>query len=372
MKRIGIIGAGISGLVFASLIRENPNFEITIFEKDQIQNNSINGIQLSPNAMAILDKLKFSNFNKDKFFNIRGINFFDICENKKISTMSFDYLNRNQYISLNRSDLINFLINEFLLQEIIINKCVKQIDNNKVILEDQSEVSFDILIVSDGIFSKIRPKNIKPIYSGYSAYRGFFKNSVQKEYIDLFLGKDFHLVCYPIDKLQNSSFTMVEKTSQIHNDSEYNFEIKNFKEKLKNFSISNLEDIANCTKVKMWPIFKLNKIFYGEKDMFFIGDSAHGFIPSRAQGAAQAIEDSYALYKFIIAKNLSAKKFYDFRASRINKIKKKSENNLVIFHMRFFLLRWIRNFIIKIICFFKPLTKIFNSFIFDYKIDQKL
>ena len=100
--------------------------------------------------------------------------------------MSFDYLNRNQYISLNRSDLTNFLINEFLLEEIIINKCVKQIDNNKkVILEDQSEASFDILIVSDGIFSKIRPKNIKPIYSGYSAYRGFFRNSVQKEYVDL-------------------------------------------------------------------------------------------------------------------------------------------------------------------------------------------
>ena len=57
--------------------------------------------------------------------------------------------------------------------------------------------------------------------------------------------------------------------------------------------------------------------------LFFIGDSAHGFIPSRAQGAAQAIEDSFALYKIISSKNLSVRRFSKLRVDRVKKIKKK-------------------------------------------------
>ena len=37
MKRIAIIGAGISGLFIANLLKKNPNYKINIFEK----NNSV-------------------------------------------------------------------------------------------------------------------------------------------------------------------------------------------------------------------------------------------------------------------------------------------------------------------------------------------
>ena len=36
MKKIAIIGAGISGLFFANLFKENQNYKITIFEKKKI------------------------------------------------------------------------------------------------------------------------------------------------------------------------------------------------------------------------------------------------------------------------------------------------------------------------------------------------
>ena len=45
------------------------------------------------------------------------------------------------------------------------------------------------------------------------------------------------------------------------------------------------------------------------KRHFFIGDSAHGFIPSRAQGAAQAIEDSYELFNLIATNDIYLKNF---------------------------------------------------------------
>ena len=37
MKKIAIIGAGISGLFFANLLRQNSNYVITILEKNSSQ-----------------------------------------------------------------------------------------------------------------------------------------------------------------------------------------------------------------------------------------------------------------------------------------------------------------------------------------------
>ena len=58
MKKVAIIGAGISGLYFANLLKQNPEYEITIYEK----NNSVDlekgyGIQLSVNSINLLNKI---------------------------------------------------------------------------------------------------------------------------------------------------------------------------------------------------------------------------------------------------------------------------------------------------------------------------
>jgi len=57
MKKIAIIGAGISGLCIGNFLRQNPGYEITVYEK----NNSVNlekgyGIQLSVNSIKLLNK----------------------------------------------------------------------------------------------------------------------------------------------------------------------------------------------------------------------------------------------------------------------------------------------------------------------------
>ena len=58
MKKIAIIGAGISGLYLANLLQNNPNYDYTIFEKRFEHDLSDGyGIQLSVNSVKLLNEV---------------------------------------------------------------------------------------------------------------------------------------------------------------------------------------------------------------------------------------------------------------------------------------------------------------------------
>ena len=70
MKKVAIIGAGISGLFIANLFKRNSNYQITIYDKNKTINlESGYGIQLSINSVKLLNKIEFNRFQNDKKFN---------------------------------------------------------------------------------------------------------------------------------------------------------------------------------------------------------------------------------------------------------------------------------------------------------------
>ena len=84
MKKIIIIGAGISGLFFANLLRQNSNYNVSIFEKKK----SINlehgyGIQLSTNSVKLLNEIGFKNLDSLTTFNPKNLDFYSLKEKKK-------------------------------------------------------------------------------------------------------------------------------------------------------------------------------------------------------------------------------------------------------------------------------------------------
>ena len=112
MKKIAIIGAGISGLFIAKLFKKSSNYQISIYEK----NSSINleegyGIQLSANSVKLLNKIGFNIFNEIKKFNPEKINFYSNDSSKKICELNISEFNVEncKYTTLKRSSLISFL-----------------------------------------------------------------------------------------------------------------------------------------------------------------------------------------------------------------------------------------------------------------------
>jgi len=79
MKKIAIIGAGISGLYIANLFKDHKNYKVTIYEKrNSIEMDEGYGIQLSVNSVKLLNKIGFTSLTEEEKFNPKKIDFYEI------------------------------------------------------------------------------------------------------------------------------------------------------------------------------------------------------------------------------------------------------------------------------------------------------
>jgi salicylate hydroxylase len=159
MKKIAIIGAGISGLFIANLFKENQDYQVTIYEK----NTSIDlvegyGIQLSTNSIKLLNKIGFNTLEDGDRFNPEKIDFYTIKPEKKICDLNISDFNSEdcKYTPLKRSKLVEFLKGKLNDNIIKYNHGIEKIEKNN----DQIYLTFnenniaicDHLIISDGVF----------------------------------------------------------------------------------------------------------------------------------------------------------------------------------------------------------------------------
>ncbi len=361
MKKVAIIGAGISGLFIANLFKKNSDYQVVIYEK----NNSINleegyGIQLSVNSVRLLNEIEFNKFENARKFNPKKIIFFSSKNFKKICDLNIsDFNSENcQYTTLKRSDLINFLKKD--IENLIkFNHNVSGIDkeNQKIQLTFENNETFecDYLIISDGVFSKskslISNNKSPPKYNNTLAIRGKITNSskIDNENISLFLGSDFHQVIYPVTQNGDLNFIAIMRY-ELTLEQQKNYSL--FKENsfirkvLEKVPKENKEFFDKIKELKIFPVFVSKDFFKTNNDKInFIGDAFFAFPPSFAQGASQSIESAYELYKSI--ENNSEGNFFKNRVIKTKMVNKRSKLNQFAFHLSNPVAIFFRNIFLK-------------------------
>ena len=361
MKKVAIIGAGISGLFIANLFKKNSNYQITVYEK----NSSINleegyGIQLSVNSIKILNQIEFYKLQNNKKFNPGKINFHLIKNLEKICDLNISDFNSNdcKYTTMKRSDLIDFL-KKNLEGLIKTNYSISNIDrdNQRIKLSFENNESFecDYLIISDGVFSTsknlILNNQIKPRYNNTLAIRGMIPNSskIDCKNISLFLGPDLHYVIYPVNPKGDLNFIAIMKYN-LYSDEKKNyssFNNENFiKRILENLPSEVKKFLDEVKELKIFPVFVSND-FYKIKNhnIHFIGDAFFAFPPSFAQGASQSIEGAYELFKSI--ENNTENGFFKNRVKKTKMVNNRSKFNQFAFHLSNPLTISLRNILLK-------------------------
>jgi len=362
MKKVVIIGAGISGLFIANLFKNNLNYQITVFEKNSLINLEEGyGIQLSVNSVNLLNKIGFDKFQNDKKFNPDKINFYSIKSSNKICDLNVSDFNSEdcKYTTLKRSDLINFLKTN-LGNLIKTNHSISKIDheNQKITLTFQNNETFecDHLIISDGVFSKsknlISDNQILPKYNNTLAIRGIIhglSKNIDNKNISLFLGSNFHFVVYPINQNRDLNFIAIMKYN-LSIDEQKNYSLFNddnfIKGILNNFPKESRKFFDEIKQLKIFPVFVSDNFFKIKNDkIHLIGDAFFAFPPSFAQGASQSIESAYELFKSI--ENNTESNFFKNRVSKSKKVNIRSKLNQFVFHLSNPLTKFLRNFFLK-------------------------
>ena len=350
MKKVVIIGAGISGLLIANLLRQDSNYEVTLYEK----NNSINlekgyGVQLSVNSIKLLNKIGFQTINSQNKFNPNKVDFYSLKNKNKICDLDISVFNTYEakYTTLQRTTLVEFLKDKLPNNLIQYNKKVNKVSSQNEIIdltfEGNSSAECDFLIISDGVFSStkslIANKDIKPKYFKSLAIRATIDQKnlkhINNSNISLFLGSNFHSVIYPVNKGNEFNFIGILRKNLSEN------EIKNsslFKDEdfissiLLDLSHQIDQDILNNLKnIKCFPIFTSEEIYHPkQKNIFLIGDAFFALPPTFAQGASQAIEIAFELYKNF---QNGSNEFTNTRIKRTKIINKKSKLNHFAFHL---------------------------------------
>ena len=361
MKKVGIIGAGISGLLIANLFKRNSNHQITVFEK----NHSIDleegyGIQLSINSVKLLNEIGFDKFQNDKKFNPKKINFYSTKSSNKICDLNISDFNSEdcKYTTLKRSDLVNFL--KTGLENLIkTNHSISKIDQDsqkiKLTFENSETSECDYLIISDGVFSK--SKNLissyqdKPRYNNTLAIRGMIpcSSEIDCKNISLFLGSDFHNVIYPINQNGDLNFIAIMKYNLSLNEQKNHslFSDENFIKKILDSVPLEIKKFSNEIKeLKIFPVFVSKNYFKSKNNnIHFIGDAFFAFPPSFAQGASQSIEGAYELFKNI--ENNTESDFFKNRMIKTKMVNNRSKFNQFAFHLSNPLTTFLRNIFLK-------------------------
>ena len=360
MKKIAIVGGGISGLYFANKLQREKKFDYTIYEKKSgLDLNNGYGIQLSVNSVKLLNEIGFKNVDYNEKFFPKKINFFNAKNSNKICDIDISTFNEddNKYTTIKRSSLIKFLLNNIPGEKIKSNielKNIKYGEKLKLSLSNNLVEEFDYLVVSDGVFSKTKSiifkKDTNPKFFNSVALRANIRN-IDSNNISLYLGSNFHFVVYPVN--QNKEFNFISiirkkiKINEILNQSL--FESTEFLNDLINeiYKKTSLDLKGKLQNVKSFPIYVSEKFEnFNQKNIYFVGDALFALPPTFAQGASQSIESSNEAFDEI---NNNLDNYYKKRCFKITKVNWRSKLNHFAFHLSNPFTIFLRNLILKIL-----------------------
>ncbi|WP_035426056.1 FAD-dependent monooxygenase [Halalkalibacterium ligniniphilum] len=313
-----IIGGGIGGLA-AALGAAEAGKKTTVLEQAPQFGEIGAGIQLGPNATAVLDRFGLMDeIAKYAVFPQRLV-LKDAFSGKELSALDLGDAFKERYgfpyIVLHRSDLHKVLLDACKASPFVTlvnDQVIESVEENEagVIVKNTKGEAFvgSAVIGADGLWSKTRRyfSEDEPICSQYVAYRGTIpmsEVSVDSSMDDviMWIGPNLHVVQYPVRRKELYNQVVVFKSLNYKEDSddwgtpdEMDIVFKGCHPHVEN-ALSFIE------KQVRWPMYDREPIDNWTKgNVTLLGDSAHPMLQYLAQGGCQALEDATTLADMLI------------------------------------------------------------------------
>ena len=353
-----IAGAGISGLC-TSLCLARGGWRVSLYEKAKVLEETGAGLQLSPNASAILGRLGVIERLTPFALCPKAIRIRRARDGATVAVMPLDDAERRwgaPYLVVHRADLQRALLEAIARESSVKLQTGAAVagfasgENSVAVVIEQGAVRLkaagDCLIGADGVRSFVRQRLGAPSarFSGWTAWRATVDAArappaMRREETTLWLGRKAHLVHYPLRG--GAIINVVAIVDEDFCPDGADFWSSPGEPGLLEARFSGwaeaARDLLRAPDWRKWPLFDCNPIAsWVAGRVALMGDAAHPMLPFLAQGAAQAIEDAGALGEDLArGDNIEAslRAYQEARHARATRVQKESRRQAKIFHL---------------------------------------
>jgi len=357
-RTIYIAGAGIAGLTLALALAKFGATVVVLERNAQVQEVGA-GLQISPNARHVLDRLGVDRALHAVAFEPKGIDVYPYNAKQPLVTLELGGVMLDRfgapYAVMHRADLAELLYkackrfaNIDILFGVRAYDVVSHARGVSVTVDEADGKSRSArafaFIGADGVRSRTRTDMLMgpdATYTGRVAWRITLGQSdlagiVASDRTSLLWGPGFHAVTYPLPHRRQMNIALFMKARET--DMLCDNPPKAPKLPWSATGSRRFDDIvaAAGSDWGYWPLYTVDTDKWAEGGIGLIGDAAHAMVPFQAQGAAMAIEDAAVLAPLLMTDvdaETALRRYQSIRQPRVRQVQKLSASNGAAFHL---------------------------------------
>lgn len=357
-RTVYIAGAGIAGMTLALALAKFGATVVVLERNAQVQEVGA-GLQVSPNARKILNRLGLDKALAAKAFEPVGIDVYPYGADHPLVTLELGAIMEQRfgvpYTVMHRADLADVLYrackrfaNIDLLFGVRAYDVVSHSRGVSVTVDEADGKSRSArafaFIGADGVNSRTRTGVLmgpEATYSGMVAWRITLGQSaldgvLAPDRTSLLWGPGYHAVTYPLPHRHQVNVALFAKSKAAHT---FGAEPPRAPDlpwaALKSRHFAAIREAAG-EDWGYWPMSSVVTPTWAVGGVGLIGDAAHAMLPFQAQGAAMAIEDAAILAPLLMTEadaESALRRYAGLRQPRVERVRKLSNSNGFAFHL---------------------------------------
>ena len=346
-----IAGAGIAGLTLA-LTLAKFGATVVVLERNPVLQEFGAGLQISPNARRILDRLGLGDAIAGVSLEPAALDIYPRGRERPLVSLELGRIMRERfgapYAVMHRADLANLLYKacrRFANIDILFGvrnwDVVSHARGVTVAIDEaggQTRNSRALAFIgADGVHSQTRQQMLDGSAARFGrriAWRclvpaDLVAGQIAPDRVSVFFGSGFHLVCYPLPHRQQVNLALFMPSAHPDGGKDVPAVAR---------PGARMETILAAAGAGWtpWPLFTVETASWHRGNIGLIGDAAHAMVPFQAQGAAMGIEDAAVLGPLLVnekSAEAALRRYAEIRRPRTGRVAALSANNGRIFHL---------------------------------------